>query len=102
VRSLGAFVVFLLLNRYSAWLTLPAAAQGSFVLGTKLSAMPELVSRVLDIPWLGPGLVVAVVLLLTLRGTRRAAYKPLYRRFRTPRLERHRGEIPRRHRDLEI
>lgn len=72
------------------------------MLAAKLPELPGLMERALDIPWLGPGLVVAFVLLITLRGTRRAAYKPLHRRFRMPRLERYRGEIPRRHRDLEI
>jgi hypothetical protein len=101
VRSLGSFVVFLL-GSIAAWLTPPAAARGRFVLGARLSEIPALVSRALNTPWLGPGLVVAVVLLLTLRGTRRAAYKPLHRIFRMPRLERYRGEIPRRHQDLEL
>jgi hypothetical protein len=103
VRSLGCFAVFLLLlNRHSAWLAPAVVARGRFVLGARLSDVPELVLRALHIPWLGPGLVLALLLLATLRGARRMAYKPLHRKFRMPRLERHRGEIPRRHRDLEI
>lgn len=102
VRFPGSFAVFLLLNGHSAWLAPPAAERGRFVLGVGLADLPGLVTRALDTPWLGPGLVVAVVLLLTLRGTRRAAYKPLHRSFRMPRLERYRGKIPRRHEDLEI
>ena len=101
MRSLGSFVVFLL-GPMAAWLTPSALAPGRFVLCAKLPELPGLVQRALDIPWFGPGLVVAFVLLITLRGTRRAAYKPLHRRFRMPRLERHRGKIPRRHQDLEI
>jgi len=79
-----------------------AAIRGRFVLGLKLASVPSLISGALDIPWLGPGLIVAFVLLITLRGRRRAATKPLHRRFRMPKLERYRGETPRRHRDLEI
>jgi hypothetical protein len=71
-------------------------------LGAKLADAPGLVLKALHIPWLGPGLVLAFLLLATLRGTRRMAYKPLHRTFRMPRLERYRGEIPRQHRDLEI
>lgn len=102
MRSLGSFVVFLLLKGHSAWPTPPAELRGPFVLGAKLWGMAALVSKALDTLWLGPGLIVAVVLLLTLRGTRRAAYKPLHRHFRRPRLERYRGDIPRRHQDLEL
>lgn len=72
------------------------------MLGAKLPDLPGLVLGALHIPWLGPGLVLAFVLLATLRGTRRAARKPLHRRFRMPKLERYRGEIPRPHRDLEL
>jgi hypothetical protein len=102
VRSLGSFAVFLLLNRHLAWRLPAAAIRGRFVLGVKLATVPAILSNALDIPWLGPGLIVAFVLLITLRGRRRAATKPLHRRFRMPKLERYRGKIPRRHRDLEI
>ena len=102
VHCLGSIVVFLLLSSPSARPGPLAAATGHFVLAARLSNVSALVSRTLDTPWLGPGLVVAVVLLLTLRGTRRAAYKPLHRRFRTPKLERYQGKIPRRHQDLEL
>ena len=91
-----------LLGSIADWLTPPSMAHGRFVLAAKLSDVPALVSRALNTPWLGPGLVVAVVLLLTLRGARKMASKPLHRRFQMPRLERYRGEIPRRHQDLEI
>lgn len=102
MRSLGSFAIFLLLNQHPAWRLSAAAMRGRFVLGVKLTALPAILSNALDIPWLGPGLIVAFVLLITLRGRRRAATKPLHRRFRMPRLERYRGEVPRRHRDLEI
>lgn len=102
MRSLGSFAFFLLLNGHFAWRTPLAAALGRFALAAKLADAPAVVSKALDTPWLGPGIVVAVVLLLTLRGTRRAAYKPLHRIFRMPRLERYRGKTTRRHQDLEI
>ena len=97
----GSFVV-LLLGSITAWLTPLAGARGRFALAVKLPDIAGLAMRALHVPWLGPGLVLAVLLLVTLRGTRRRAFKPLHRRFRMPRLERYRGDIPRRHRDLEI
>ena len=103
MRSLGSFAdFFLLLSRHSAWRTAPALARGRFVLGAKLADLPHWMSKAMDTPWLGPGVFVGVVLLLTLRGTRRAAYKPLHRIFRMPKLERYRGKPPRPHRDLEV
>lgn len=99
VQSLGSLAVFLLLlNRHTAWPTSTAVASGHFA----LAAIFARLFGAMDIPWLGPGLVVAFVLLITLRGRRRAAEKPVHRRFRMPRLERYRGEISRQHHDLEV
>ena len=102
MRSIGCFAVFLLLNGHVAWRTPPAVMRGHFVLAAGLPDLEGTLLRALDTPWLGPGLIVAFVLLLTLRGKRRIAYKPLHRRIRMPKLERYRGKIPRPHRDLEI
>ena len=102
MRSLGSFAVFLFLGGHCAWQIPPAAGVGRFVLGASLPEWSGVVFNALDIPWLGPGLVVAFVLLVTLRRRRTAAFKPLHRRFRMPKLERYRGKIPRRHRDLEV
>lgn len=102
VRSLGSLAFFLLLNGHTAWRIPLTLLRGRFVLGASMADLPGLASRALDIPWLGPGIVVGVVLLLTLRGTRRKAYKPLHRIFRMPGLDRFRGKRPRPHRDLEI
>jgi hypothetical protein len=96
VRCLGS-AVFLLLDLS----TPPAEARGRFALMAKLPDLTDLFARAMQIHWLGPGLVVGFVLLITLRGARRMAYKPLQRRVRAPKLERYRGVIPRRHRDLE-
>ena len=71
-------------------------------MAAKLPDLPGLLLRTLHTHWLGPGLVLAFLLLVTLRGTRRMAYKPLVRRVHAPKLDRYRGTIPRRHRDLEI
>jgi len=102
VRSPGSFADLLLLGRHFAWRVSPALMSGRFALGVKLPDIPNLLTRALDMPWLGPGVVIGFVLLITLRGRRRVGRKPLHRSFRMPRLERYRGKIPRRHRDLEV
>jgi hypothetical protein len=71
-------------------------------LAAKLPDLPALLFRAIHTHWLGPGLVLAFLLLATLRRTRRMAYKPLARKIHSPRLDRYRGTIPRRHQDLEI
>ena len=102
MRSVGSFVVLLLLDIHSASPAARAARAGRFALATKLPDIPTLLLHALHIPWLGPGLVLALLLLITLRGARRMAYKPLQRKVHQPKLERYRGVIPRKHRDLEI
>lgn len=99
MRSLVSVVVSLLQDLPNP----PAEARGRFALATaKLPNFGMLLLRVMHIPWLGPGLVLALLLLATLRGTRRTSRKPLQRIVHAPKLERYRGTIPRRHRDLEI
>jgi hypothetical protein len=102
VRSLGSFVVLLLLDGHLALPKPPALARGRFALIAKLPSLSNLLFRALHTRWLAPGLVLAFLLLVTLRGARRMAYKPLQRLVHQPRLERYRGVIPRRHQDLEI
>lgn len=102
MRCLGSVASFLLLNGDFALANPPAFARGRFALSAKLPDFGGLVLKVLHIGWLGPGLVLALILLVTLRGARRRAYKPLQRIVRRPKLERYRGVIPRRHQDLEI
>jgi hypothetical protein len=53
-------------------------------------------------PWLGPGLVLAVILILTLRRTRANARPAVRHNIPAPKLERYRGVAPRQHRDLEL
>lgn len=62
--------------------------------------------RVIHTPWLGPGLVIGILLALVALMTH-SADKPknakvLVRKFRAPRLERFRGALPKNHQDLEI
>lgn len=102
MRSVGSFVVFLLLNIHSASPTPRAASAEHFALAAKLPDIPTLILRAMHTPWLGPGLVLALLLLVTLRGARHMAYKPLQRKVHKPKLERYRGVIPRKHQDLEI
>jgi hypothetical protein len=102
VRSVGSFVVLLLLDIDSASPAYRAASAGRFALAVKLPDIPALLLRAMHIPWLGPGLVLAFLLLVTLRGARRMAYKPLQRKVHQPKLEQYRGVIPRKHQDLEI
>ena len=102
MRSGCCSAVFLLLNILFAWRGTPAQAQGRFALGASYFDPAGLLVRAMHIPWLGPGLILAAFLLLTLRPMRRMARKPIYRAMRAPHLERFRGVIPRRHRDLEL
>lgn len=100
MRSLGSFVVVLLLEMHSAWPRPGAASAEHFALAAKLPDISTGFLRALHTAWLGPGLVLAFILLATLRGTRRRAYKPLQRKVHEPKLERYRGIVPRKRRDL--
>lgn len=102
VRSLGSFVVLLLLEIHSVSPTIHGASAERFALAAKLPDLPNLLLRAMHTSWLGPGLVLAFLLLATLRRARRMAYKPLQRKVHQPRFERYRGDIPRKHQDLEI
>jgi hypothetical protein len=102
VRSPGSFVVLLLPSRHCAWLSSPVSARGHLALAASLPGPSELLLRAWSVSWLGPGLLIAVLLLVTLRRSRRVARKPLHRSVRAPELERYRGVVPRRHQDLEV
>lgn len=66
----------------------------------------DLFQRVIHTSWLGPGLILAVFIILLALLTRPAdksqRKKGLVRRFRTPRLERYRGAFRKNHQDLEM
>ena len=102
MRSGCSSVVFLLLDILSARRDVSAWVQGHFALTASQFDISDLLTRAMHIPWLGPGLVLATFLLLTLRRTRRVARHPICRTVRAPNLERYEGVIPKRHQDLEL
>jgi hypothetical protein len=66
----------------------------------------ELFRQVIHTSWLGPGLILAVLLMLLASSTG-PNHKPkkkrgLVRKFRAPKLERYLGTLPKDHQDLEI
>jgi hypothetical protein len=75
-------------------------------LAANSTSYPELFQRIIHTSWLGPGLLLALFLmLLVLRNgpSRKPREKQgLVRKFTAPRLERYRGLLPRDHQDLEI
>ena len=79
-----------------------ACAPGRFSLAAGLPRLAAMLLQAMHIPWLGPGLVIAFLLLVTLRGTKPEPHKPLQRIVHAPRLERYRGTLPRKHKDLEV
>lgn len=102
MRSPGFCAAFLLLKSLFAWRDSSSWARGRFVLAFRLPQFSELAARAMQVSWLGPGLLMAVFLIVTLRGARRIARKPLHRVVHSPKLERYRGVVPRRHQDLEV
>lgn len=88
------------------WTTLLASARGHLLSVWTEGWAIHLRSAIRQ-PWLGPGLVIAAVLLLW-RGHRAepesasALSHLAARRFRKPSLERFRGVPPQAHRDLEV
>lgn len=93
--------VFLLLNHLSAF-----ALVREPLLLTADPNYPQAFQRVIHTSWLGPGLLIAVVLvvfaLITRSPDKHKKVKVLERKLRAPRLERFRGALPKNHRDLEI
>lgn len=102
MRSAVSIAVLLLLDCLRA----SADERGPLVLAVVSPHYRELFQQVIHTSWLGPGLVLAVLLVL-LASSAGSRHKPrkkrgLVRKFRTPRLERYRGTFPKDHRDLEI
>ena len=106
MRSAVCTAVFLLLDCLRA----SAGMREPLVLAAASTGFPKLFQQVLHMSWLGPGLIVALLLGLLALATQPAdktkndkAKKTLeLRRIRAPRLERYRGTLPKRHRDLEL
>ena len=101
VRSVVSAAAFLLLDCLRA----SAAERGPLLLAA-VSIGPDLFQRIIHTSWLGPGLVLAVILALfvLMSGSSRKPMENhgLVRRFRTPRLERYRGVPLRQHQDLDV
>jgi hypothetical protein len=102
VRSGLTFAVLLLLDLLFA----PRHSAAEVPSGSALAAAsPNLTAWLawaMHTPWLGPGLVLAAILLLTLRRTRKTPFRPVRHNVPPPRLERYRGSPPRQHQDLEV
>ena len=101
MRSDGCIAVLLLDCLFDRRVVSPGS-RGLLALAAGVPNFTNSILRVIHIPWLGPGLIMALLLLMTLRGSRRMAHKPLHRKIHPPRLERYQGVLPKRHRDLEI
>jgi len=101
VRSRRSAVLLLL-----DWTTLLASARGHLLSAWTAASAVHLRSAIRQ-PWLGPGLVIAAVLLLW-RGHQPETENVsrlsdlAKRRFRKPSLERFQGVPPQAHRDLEV
>jgi hypothetical protein len=99
LRSRGSVAGFLLLY----WQNVLALARRHPVFAPK-SVWTAFAAFVGQHLWLGPGLLLAAILLLLLlprSSTRFPEEKPVHRIFRKPNLTRFRGVIPSRHQDLE-
>lgn len=102
MRSGWTFAVLLLLDltfvpRYCA-----AEARGRYVSAAAYPNLSAWFTWAMHTPWLGPGLILAAILILTLRRTPAHPRLPVRHNVPPPRLERYRGVTPRQHQDLEI
>ena len=102
MRSGLTFAVLLFLDLLLAPRHSAAEVQGQSVFATAYPSLSAWVAWAMHTPWLGPGLILAAILILTLRRTRTAAHPPVRHNVPSPRLERYRGVAPRQHQDLEV
>ena len=102
VRSAVCIAVFLLLDRLPA----PPTAREPLVLAAASARYVEVFQQIIHTSWLGPGLILAVFLLLFVLVTgptdKPNKTRGLVRKFKAPKLERYGGKFPKNHRDLEI
>lgn len=102
MRSAVCIAVFFLLDCRRA----SAHERGPLVLAAAATHFPDFFRQVIHTSWLGPGLIVGALLILlalvTSPGDKPKKKNGLVRKFRTPKLERFRGEYPKNHRDLEV
>lgn len=102
MRSVSQCAVLLLLDLTFAARPSVAEATACSALATALPSITSWLAWAMHTTWLGPGLILALILLLTLRPAPKTPETPVRHLFRRPRLERFRGLAPRTHRDLEI
>lgn len=102
MRSGSTFVVLLLLDLLFAPRHSVAEVLGHSAFAAAFPNLSAWVAWAMETPWLGPGLILAIILLLTLRRTHRSPHLPVRRNVAPPKLERYRGVRSRQHRDLEI
>jgi hypothetical protein len=95
---MDCLAVFFLLDR----LHTSVSAREPLVLAARLSNFPELFQRILHTSWLGPGLILAALLLITRPRAKSQKERRFVRIFHEPKLERYRGISPKRHKDLEV
>jgi hypothetical protein len=99
LRSRSSIAIFLLLNRQNVltWV----GRRSVFAPKSLWASFAAFVGQHL---WLGPGLLLAAILLLLLlprSSTRFPEHKPVHRVFRKPNLARFHDITPRHHQDLE-
>ena len=102
MRSGLTFAVLLLLDLLSAPRPSAAEAPGGAAFAAAYPNVSAWFAWAMHTPWLGPGLVLAAILLLTLRRTRSMPPTPVRHNVLPPKLERYRGSPARRHKDLEV
>lgn len=102
MRSGSVFAVLLLLDLLFAPRSSVAEAQSQSVFAAAYPNLSAWFGWAMHTPWLGPGLILAAILILTLRRTRTNSRPPIRHNVPKPRLERYRGVAPRRHQDLEL
>jgi hypothetical protein len=102
VRSGWTFVVLLLLDFLFAPRHSAAEAPGLSAFAAAYPNLSGWLASAMQTPWLGPGLVLAAILILTLRRTRATPRPPVRHNVPAPKLDRYRGVARRQHRDLEI
>ena len=102
MRSGWTFAVLLVLDLLLAPRQCVAEAADPSAFAAAYPNLSAWLTWAMHTPWLGPGLVLAALLLLTLHRTRTPARTSVRHNVPTPRLERYRGVSPRQHRDLEV
>ena len=102
VRSVVCAVLFLLLDCLHA----SAVERKLSALAVNFPRYPTLFQQIIHTSWLGPGLLLGLLLMvlaLLSHSSRKSQIKHgLVRQFRTPSLDRYRGDFPKRHQDLDF